>query len=116
VVRIDGPKLDRGVVESDLHSPRSHHDPGLVECEVGRVEEHDLADLCVQRIDAQAVHDPTPSIGRHGELQLDGVDLLEQREELDELLGVEAGRRDGHERPPLRKGQLLSRSRTLPRR
>ena len=46
----DGPQLDHRVVSLPLHAPSPNHHTALVEPQVRRVEEVDLADLAVQRI------------------------------------------------------------------
>ena len=54
LVRHDRPQLHHRVAARPWTPPRAHDDAGLVEREVGRVEEEDLPDLRVERIDARA--------------------------------------------------------------
>ena len=91
VVGNDRPQLDDRIARFALDPPRPHHDALIVERQIGRVEEHDLANLGLEHIHAEG-GDRRRVIGvRHGQLQLDAVGSLDQSEHLRQLLGGEHG-------------------------
>ena len=49
----DGPQLHDRVAVAPAHAARAHDDAGLVQPQVGRVEEEDLPDLRLQRIELE---------------------------------------------------------------
>ena len=49
----DRPELDDGVVSLALHPAGADDDPSLVEGEIGGVEEEDLTDLGLERVEVQ---------------------------------------------------------------
>jgi hypothetical protein len=56
-----------------LHATRPHHHAGLEQRQLGRLEEVDLADLGIERIEVERL-DRGPLLGeRNGQLQLDAV-------------------------------------------
>jgi hypothetical protein len=89
-LRYDGPQLDDRVVSLSLDPACPNDDAALVERQVRRVEEEDLADLSIERVDPEGC--PSSSFGHgHGELELDTVGALDEREQLGELLSGEGG-------------------------
>ena len=67
------PELHHAVVALALHTTGSGHETGLVEREVGRVEEEHLADLRVERIEVERDDRGALDLAGHGELELDAV-------------------------------------------
>src|SRR6187551_2206219 len=95
-----GPQLDDRVVWLALDPARTYHDPPLVELEIRGIEEEDLADLRVERIDAEGRSRGPHPRRRDRELELDGVRPLDQPHELLELrIGerLPRRRRRGHD-------------------
>ena len=74
------------VVSLALHPAGSHHDACLRELQIGRVEEEDLADLGVKGIDAEGANRRPMIRRRDGQLELHGVGVPDQPEQLSELL------------------------------
>ena len=87
----DRPQLDDRVPRLALDPPRSHHDPALVEREVRRVEERNLADLRIEHVHAKCQHRRSVVAVGHGQLQLHAVGSLDQPEQLGDLLVGEQG-------------------------
>ena len=77
----DRPQLHDRVVALALDAAGADDDAVLVEREVGRVEEEDLADLRLERVEPE--RDDRRAVVRlgHGQLQLDAVRVLDQLEE-----------------------------------
>ena len=106
LVRDDGAQLDHRVVRLALRPPGADHDARLVQREIGGVEEEDLAELRLERVQPEP-GDRRPVLRRGDrQLQLDGVGLLHEGEELDGFLVRErqlpGGLGRGH-RPLLRR-------------
>ena len=66
-----------------LHAPRPGHHTGLVQLEVGRVEEEHLPDLRVERIHLEGRGRRPVGPFRNGQLQLDAVGILDEIHEFD---------------------------------
>ena len=65
--------------------------PALVEVEVGRVEEEDLADLGVERVHPQRGHGGALVVLGHGQLQLDRVGPADQPHQVGQLVVCDGG-------------------------
>jgi hypothetical protein len=70
---------------------RAHDDARPIEHEIGRVEEHDLADLRVERVEPKPSDRGTLLGGGDGELELDRIRALEQAHQLPELRIAQRG-------------------------
>ena len=81
----DRPQLDDGVVGLALTAPCADDEPGLVENQVGRVEEEDLADLALQRVEVERRDRRALVALGDRQLELDAVGLADQCEHLREL-------------------------------
>ena len=100
VVGNDRPQLDDRVTRFTLYPPRPHHHALIVERQIGRVEEHDLANLGLEHIHAERGDGRSVISVRHGQLELDAVGSLDQPEHLRQLFGGEHGcRLLGHDYP-----------------
>src|SRR5262249_28810350 len=99
-----------------LDPPRTDHDPLLVERERLRVEEEDLPDLRLQRIELKRRDGRALVRLWHRQLQLDAVGALEQLHELPDILVGEGRRhrRGGGHLLLLSRGRSLSRCRSWP--
>ncbi len=73
-------QLDDRVASLALDSSGADDDAVGVEIELGRVEEEDLADLRLERIELERRHGRLLMRLRHRQLQLDAVGALEQVE------------------------------------
>ena len=80
-----GRSLTTDVVALVLHAAGAHDDARLVERQVGRVEEEDLPDLGVERIDAEPLQRGALLVLGDRQLELDAVGVLGQREQLGRL-------------------------------
>ena len=99
---IERAQLDHRVADAPLDPARAHDDARPIEREVGRVEEHDLADLGIERVEPERADRGSLLGGGHGELELDRVRALQQAHHLGELLVAQAGasgRPGGHVDP-----------------
>ncbi len=81
----DRPQLHDGVVALALDPPCANDDAVRAQLQIGRVEEEDLADLRLERVDAERCHRRLLMGLRDGELQLDAVGTLHQAEDLGDL-------------------------------
>ena len=93
LARHDRAELDDRVAAPALDASRADDDAVGVEIELGRVEEEDLADLRLERIELERRYGRPLVRLRHRQLQLDAVGSLEQVEQLHEVVVREAGRR-----------------------
>jgi len=82
----DRAQLDDRVVAFLLHAAGANDDTMLVQRQVRLVEEEHLADLSVQRNQPEGCHGRALIVLWHGQLELDAVGVLYQREQLSELL------------------------------
>ena len=74
----DRPQLDHRVVAATLHPPGPGDHAGLVEIEVGGVEEEHLTDLGVERVDTEGGRRRPVRVLRQRQLELDAVRALHQ--------------------------------------
>ena len=101
----DGTELDDGVAAAPLNPASANGETGLVQHQVGRVEEEDLPDLRLERVEPEGGDRPLVRARRERDLQLDAVGPADQAEELSELLAREldepllSGCRCGHDAP-----------------
>ena len=91
--RLDRPQLDDRVVAPALHAAGTHHEPDVVQRELGGIEEDHLSDLALERVHSER-HDGGSLVRvGHSQLELDGVRLLREGEELLQLsLGEHSSR------------------------
>ena len=82
----DRSQLDDRIAVLTLTPPGPDHDAGVVQRQLGRVEEEDLPHLRVERIDAQRRAGAGPGGLGQRELQLDAVGTLDEREDLGQFL------------------------------
>ena len=80
------PQLDHRIVAATLHPPRPGDHTGLVEIEVGGVEEEHLTDLGVERIHTEGGRRRPVRMLRQGQLELDAVRALHQLAQLARLV------------------------------
>jgi hypothetical protein len=84
-------ELHDRVVALALDASRPDHEPLRVEREIGGVEEVDLADLRVDRVELERIHRGALVGLGHGQLQLDAIGPLHQMKQVAELLVGERG-------------------------
>ena len=84
------PQLDDRVRAFALDPAGADHHARLVQRQVGRVEERHQPDLALERIDVQLLDRRAVALGRYGQLQLDALRALDELEQLEQLVGVEA--------------------------
>src|SRR6185436_3614148 len=104
------PQLDDRVVRLALDPARPYHHAPLVQLEIRRIEEEDLADLRVERIDAERRSRGAHPGRRDREFELDGVRALDEPHELLELrIGerLPCRRRRGHDDESITKAADL---------
>jgi hypothetical protein len=87
--RIDGAQFDNRIAGAALDAPRPYHQAGLAQRQFRRVEEHDLADLRLERVHAQGVGRGADRRINDSQLQLDAVGVLQQPEQLLDLFIVQ---------------------------
>ncbi len=85
-LRVDRPELDHGVSGAPLNPAGASDDAHCVEVEIGRVEEEDLPDLGLERVETELGDRSAMIGGRNRELELDAVGLACELEHLHELL------------------------------
>jgi hypothetical protein len=108
LVRDHRPELDDRVVLPALDAPGAHDHPGGVERELRRVEEEDLPEVRVERVDTERACGRTPVLLGDCELQLDAVGATDQLHNARELLIGEPrrGSRVHAAKPDVRGGPL----------
>ena len=85
LARHDRPQLHDRVVAAPLHATGPDDDSVLVQRQVGRVEEEDLADLCLEGIHAEGAHGRSVMLLRDRQLELRAVGAVEEGEQLLQL-------------------------------
>ena len=88
---VERAQLDYRIAGAPLDPARAHDDARLVEREVGRVEEHHLADLGIQRVEPELANRGALLGGGDGELELDRVRAAQEAHQLRELRVAQAG-------------------------
>ena len=89
---VERAQLDHRIADAPLDPARAHDDARPVERQLGRVEEHHLADLGIQRVEPERADRRALLGGGDGELELDRVRAAQEAHHLRELRIGQAGR------------------------